>query len=223
MAWIPAKLDEFGSYADTSTQQYGITNFLLTMVSLAKASTNSMAKFVTDNFDRGGNLPPPYTYHAQAHFVPNGTVNNMTLAFAGLVDDPELPEICDLASRLMSAIQIVAIAGQEGDIQCAPYGMSGTGAFLHVGNPDGSEHIHINFAVFGNIEQPELFLRERFDAEWTRAENPCPLRDSAAPVTVAPASETAVPFTSSPVSAAPITTAPFSTVAPVIGATSAPR
>jgi hypothetical protein len=215
-------------YTSTTLRQYGIANFSsdvgFTGSNLFDLYLNDLGYGITENFDNGGSFSP-YTHHAQANAVVDGTVNSMRLAFVGVITDPEIPEICDLAGRLMAAMQTVVLAG-HGDVRCSAGNTTATGAFLHVDNPDGTEYVHLNIVGDGSFE-PVLALRESFDV-W-RAENPCPTSDTAAPVTMAPV--TMAPVTSTPVSAAPVTSAPVGapdatgapvTAAPVLDATSAP-
>ncbi len=78
------------------------------------------------------------------NLVSDGTVAAMQDGFANAAESQFAGEIDDLAGRLMSALHEV-IAQGLGDVRCKEgFNTTATGAYLHIDNPDGSTHLHIN-------------------------------------------------------------------------------
>ena len=80
---------------------------------------------------------------------------------------------CDLAERLMSALEAGAQGG-EGDSRCTPDGIPSDSAFLQVESPDAEVGGYLALRVESSGAQDPLpLLRAKLDA-W-RAEHPCPV------------------------------------------------
>jgi uncharacterized Ntn-hydrolase superfamily protein len=79
-------------------------------------------------------------------------------------------EGCDLAERLMLAIEAGAQGG-EGDSRCTIDGLPADSGFIHVDLEDGTEYLHLSVKDTSPAS-PLTELRTRFDA-W-RLEHPCP-------------------------------------------------
>jgi hypothetical protein len=135
--------------------------------------------FDTAQVDTQGSTGNSFTYSAQGNVVTNVTVPSVEMGFVGL---PEKGTGCDLADRLMIAVEAGGIEG-GGDKRCiTEFDTPAAGGFLHVDNPDGTVLVHIDIVGNGTVN-PLLELREQYD-EW-RAMNPCP---GATGPTFAPAS-----------------------------------
>lgn len=113
-----------------------------------------------------------YSFHAQGNVVKDGTVDSL---YDGFVEGGDGSNICDMALRLMAAMDKVLKDG-GGDMRCINEhnGISATGAFLHIDEADGKELIHINIVGDGTFEPLEK-LRQEFFA-WKEG-NPCSQRN----------------------------------------------
>jgi hypothetical protein len=90
------------------------------------------------------------------------------MGFVGLL---ETGMGCDLADRLMIAVEAGGIEG-AGDQRCIDdHATPAAGGFVHVDNPDGTVVVHIDVVGDGTFN-PLLELRQQYD-KW-RAMNPCP-------------------------------------------------
>ena len=90
-----------------------------------------------------------YIVISGGNFVSNGSVAAMQDGFANAAESKFAGETDDLAGRLMSALHEV-IAQGLGDVRCKEYyNTTATGAYLHIDNPDGSTHLHINIVDSG--------------------------------------------------------------------------
>jgi len=76
---------------------------------------------------------------------------------------------CDLAERLMNALEAGA-SGGEGDSRCTPSGIPSDSAFLQIEAPDAAASVSLR--VRTAAQSPLPLLRAQLDA-W-RAEHPCP-------------------------------------------------
>ena len=119
----------------------------------------------TDNGDYADDIQGTFgtfTYSVQGNILTSAAVLDQALAaFEG--------DGCDLADRLMLAIEAGAVGG-EGDSRCTPGGIPSDSAFIHVDLEDGTEYLHID--VRGTAPtSPLLSLRSQY-AAW-RAEHPC--------------------------------------------------
>ncbi len=103
-----------------------------------------------------------FTYSIQGNILTSAAVLDQAVsAFEG--------EGCDLADRLMLALEAGAVGG-EGDSRCTPGGIPSDSAFIHVDLEDGTEYLHIS--VEGTAPtSPLLSLRSQY-ATW-RAAHPC--------------------------------------------------
>lgn len=123
-----------------------------------------------------GNAAMPYAEDRQ------GTVGSFTYSVQGniLTSAKVLDQAasafkaggCDLAERLMSALEAGA-AGGEGDNRCTPDGIPADSAFLQVEAPSGAagEYLALRVESSGN-DDPLPLLRAQLEA-W-RGDNPCP-------------------------------------------------
>jgi uncharacterized Ntn-hydrolase superfamily protein len=88
---------------------------------------------------------------------------------------------CDLAERLMSALEAGAHGG-EGDSRCTDRGIPSDSAFLQVEAPQNPEGDYLSLHVESSgDENPLPQLRAKLDA-W-RVQHPCPVGSSASPAT----------------------------------------
>lgn len=79
---------------------------------------------------------------------------------------------CDLAERLMSALEAGALGG-EGDSRCTPSGIPSDSAFLQVESPEHERGQYLSLRVESSGKASPLpRLRQKLDA-W-RLEHPCP-------------------------------------------------
>ena len=119
----------------------------------------------TEQVDVGSDGPvnDRFRYHAQGNVVAEGTVQAIESAFLLHEGGSEGP--CALARRLMSAMEAVSSEGL-GDTRCINNygGVTATGAYIHIDNPDGSVAVHINVIGDGSYE-PIDELSRRF-VEW---------------------------------------------------------
>jgi MYXO-CTERM domain-containing protein len=121
----------------------------------------------SDNGDFAGHqdgLLGPYRYSVQGNILTSENVLDNTKA--GF----ETPAACDMAERLMLALEAGAEGG-EGDSRCTDDGIPADSAFLRIVDDQGDELIFIEVTnTFP--ENPMVPLREQFEA-W-RVDNPCP-------------------------------------------------
>ena len=127
-----------------------------------------------------------YHAHAAGHFVKFGTVAALIEGFQnaenlGFVKaTPWGIQMDDLAGRLMSALwNVVFSAKQLGDDWCRRgYGVTSSGAYIHIDNPDGTTLLHINIAYtkLNGIDPADTLYGHFFewrdnnvspDVEWT--------------------------------------------------------
>jgi uncharacterized Ntn-hydrolase superfamily protein len=166
----------FAVFPYYTVRQYGVVDvkgrtagYTGPLLDLLYATAVSLPK--TDQSHRHGTTGS-YAYSAQGNVVTKRTVQTLQSTFVGSSG-------CDLADRLMEAVDAVSTAG-EGDARCIVDGFTagvhapipGTGAYLHVENPDGTDLVHIDVVGDGTFN-PVKRLREEYDA-W-RAKHPCPL------------------------------------------------
>lgn len=79
---------------------------------------------------------------------------------------------CDLAERLMTALEAGAQGG-EGDSRCTPHGIPSDSAFLQVESADGSPTPSVALHVTSSgKDDPLPLLRQKLEA-W-RVDHPCP-------------------------------------------------
>lgn len=83
---------------------------------------------------------------------------------------------CDLAERLMRALEAGALGGQ-GDSRCTDKGIPSDSAFLQVERPDSAEGDYLSLHVeTSGDDNPLPQLRAKLDA-W-RVRHPCPVKSS---------------------------------------------
>lgn len=83
---------------------------------------------------------------------------------------------CDLAERLMRALEAGAEGGQ-GDSRCTDKGIPSDSAFLQVERPDGAEGDYLSLRIeTSGDDNPLPLLRAKLDA-W-RVQHPCPVKSS---------------------------------------------
>lgn len=168
--------DEFFEAPDL--RQYGIADFDSHMAHTGSELTELYEVMFpgsnNEEKDEGGKLVNDqngkirYNFQAMGNIVKVGTVDSLTSGFQSETNDEY--GVCDMAGRLMAAMEMVS-DGAYGDIRClGNQGHSATGAFLHIDSPDGTELIHINIVGDGS-EEPVEKLKEAF-IEW-RKSYPC--------------------------------------------------
>ena len=121
----------------------------------------------TEQVDTGSDGPVNgrFRYHAQGNVVAEGTVQAMESAFL-LHEGGSEGSACALARRLMSSMEAVTSEGL-GDTRCTKdHGVTSSGAYIHIDNPDGTVAVHINVIGDGSYE-PIDELARRF-VEWEK-------------------------------------------------------
>lgn len=106
----------------------------------------------------------PHRYSVQGNILTSENVLTQT------ADGFETPDACDMAERLMLALEAGAENG-EGDSRCTDDGIPSDSAFIRIVSSSGEELIFIE-AVDTFPENPMVPLREFYEV-W-REENPCP-------------------------------------------------
>lgn len=162
-----------GSFPSADLRQYGIADFFTnggyTGRSLETAYTLAGMADGTEQIDLGSEdlIDGRYSYHALGNDVAQGTVNALRTGFLAETTDNDDGEEqhdydhCIMARRLMAAMDEVLRDG-FGDMRCihGHDGITATGAYLHVDNPDGRVLVHINKAGDGSYEPIEELKRE---------------------------------------------------------------
>jgi hypothetical protein len=167
-------LDDF-EIPNVDVRQYGIADFYsqagYTGTSLASVWYGIFGINGTEQVDVGKKFENDrYIYHTMGNVVTKGTVGALQRGFENQNDDFNFG-LCDMAGKLMTAMNGVA-AGGFGDARCLnDGGKSATGAYLHIDNADGTALIHINKIGDGTSEPVEE-MKETFH-QW-RKDNPCP-------------------------------------------------
>jgi uncharacterized Ntn-hydrolase superfamily protein len=138
-------------------RQYGIVD----LMGRSAGFTGTQAQAFAD--DRQGTIGT-FTYSVQGNILTSMAVLDQTeMAFR--------TQGCDLADRLMLAIEAGAL-GAQGDSRCTPMGIPSDSAFIQVdreGEPAGT---YLRLDVVDTAPQnPLVMLRQQFDA-W-RATHPC--------------------------------------------------
>lgn len=144
--------------AGSAQRQYGIVD----VEGLAAGFTGSATMPYAE--DRQGSVGA-FTYSVQGNILTSAKVlDQAASAFeAGG---------CDLAERLMSALEAGADGG-EGDSRCTPEGIPSDSAFLQVEAPNGEAGDYLALRVESSGDDDPLpLLRAQLD-EW-RADHPCP-------------------------------------------------
>ncbi len=145
-------------------RQYGIVDVAGNRAGFTGDDTMPFAE------DRQGQSGP-YVYSVQGNILTSAAVlDHAASAFEG--------GACDLAERLMSALEAGADGG-EGDSRCTPDGIPSDSAFLQVEAPEGQpgDFLSLRVESSGN-DSPLPPLREQLDA-W-RADHPCPVNQAGA-------------------------------------------
>lgn len=161
-----------GTFPTESLRQYGMASFQsnagFTGEGLERAYELAEMSIGTEQVDIGSDGPVNgrFRYHAQGNVVAEGTVQAMESAF--LLHEDGVEGHCALARRLMSAMEAVSSEGL-GDTRCTKNhsGVTSTGAYIHIDNPDGSVAVHINVIGDGTYE-PIDELARRF-LEWQKS------------------------------------------------------
>lgn len=119
-----------------------------------------------------------FTYATQGNILTSRAVIDQT-------SDAFEASGCDLADRLMLALEAGALNG-EGDSRCTPNGIPSDSAFIEVDRPGEAEGSWLLLRVVDTAPaNPVTLLRAEYD-QW-RAQNPCPEpRDGGVPDTGAP-------------------------------------
>jgi uncharacterized Ntn-hydrolase superfamily protein len=157
-ASIIAAITATGFDPNAASRQYGIVDLAHRAAGFTGSNTLDHAE------DRQGELGA-VTYSAQGNILTSAGVLDQAIA--------ALPGGCDLADRLMLALEAGAANG-EGDSRCTPDGIPADSAFIQVdreGEPAGS---YLFLDVTDTAPQSPLpLLRAQYDA-W-RATHPCPV------------------------------------------------
>lgn len=167
----------FGEFLLVDMRQYGMADFNAdshggyTGKSLQTIYDDVLLIENTEQVDTGagrndvegtnGTVRGRHSFHAQGNVVAEGTVTTLSDGFLGGGGDDRFDPRCDMAARLMAAMNGVAEGGL-GDVRCISDhgGVSATGAFLHVDEADGTELIHINEIGDGSYEPVEEVNRQ---------------------------------------------------------------
>lgn len=111
-----------------------------------------------------------FSYHALGNDVHVGTTQSLENGFLEELENKKSDEVddtndCIMAQRLMSALDNV-LQNNHGDMRCINdhNGISSTGAYIHIDNPNGKALLHINKAGDGSYE-PIVELKKEF-MEW---------------------------------------------------------
>ena len=111
-----------------------------------------------------------FSYHALGNDVHVGTTQSLENGFLEELENKKSDEVddtndCIMAQRLMSALDNV-LQNNHGDMRCINdhNGISSTGAYIHIDNPNGKALLHINKAGDGSYE-PIVGLKKEF-MEW---------------------------------------------------------
>lgn len=153
-----------GSFPSAELRQYGMADFFTnggyTGQSLETAYRLAGMADGTEQIDLGSEklVDDRYSYHAMGNVVADGTVDALQ---TGFLKDIDSDDHCMMARRLMAAMDSVLQDG-FGDMRCINDhgGISATGAYLHIDNPDGKVLVHINKAGDGSYEPIEELKRE---------------------------------------------------------------
>mmetsp|Transcript_26936 Transcript_26936/g.40768 ORF Transcript_26936/g.40768 Transcript_26936/m.40768 type:complete len:319 (-) Transcript_26936:33-989(-) len=162
-------------YEGPDLRQYGIADFgshmahtgskLTELYEVMFPGANNEEKDEGGKFNNDQNGKVRYNFHAMGNIVKVGTVDSLARGFQSETNDEY--GVCDMAGRLMAAMEMVS-DGAYGDTRClGDQGHSATGAFLHIDSPDGTELIHINIVGDG-LEEPVEKLKEAF-MEWRKS------------------------------------------------------
>lgn len=143
---------------DSDIRQYGVVDALGRSAGFTGAATTPFAA------DRQGNANG-FAYSVQGNILTSPRVLSQA---AGAFEAGG----CDLAERLMNALQAGAVGG-EGDSRCTSQGIPSDSAFLQVESPSASLGGYLSLRVQSSgRDNPLPLLRALFDG-W-RAEHPCP-------------------------------------------------
>lgn len=144
---------------DSALRQYGVVDLAGRAAGFTGAANGAYAG------DRRGTFGS-FTYAAQGNILTSAAViDQASTAFeAGG---------CDLADRLMRALEAGALGG-EGDSRCTPRGIPSDGAFLEVDRPGEPRGGYLAISVDDTSPtSPLVLLRTEYD-RW-RADHPCPV------------------------------------------------
>lgn len=153
-----------GSFPSAELRQYGMADFVTnggyTGKSIGAAYVLAHMADGVEQVDLGPNelVDHRYSYHAMGNEVIEGTVKALQTGFLAEIN---IDNRCALARRFMSAMASV-LKDRFGDMRCISDhdGISATGAYLHIDNPDGKVLLHINKAGDGSYEPIEELKRE---------------------------------------------------------------
>lgn len=143
--------------SNASFRQYGIADLSGRAAGFTGVANGSYAN------DAQGSVST-FTYSVQGNILTSGVVlDQAATGFEG--------EGCDLADRLMLALEAGAVGG-EGDSRCTASGIPSDSAFIHVDLVDGSDYLHISVTDSAPAS-PLIELRAQYDV-W-RASHHCPV------------------------------------------------
>lgn len=174
-----------GLFPLVELRQYGMADFstnastggytgqsLETMYDIMRIDNTEQIDIGMDRNDDG--TDGRYSFHAQGNVVAEDTVQSLFDGFTGEGDGAKYQ--CDMADKLMAAMAKVVEEGL-GDMRCINdhNGVTSTGAFLHIDNPDGTQLIHINIVGDGSYDPVEAIMQDFL--KW-RENNPCPVNSA---------------------------------------------
>jgi uncharacterized Ntn-hydrolase superfamily protein len=158
-AEILARITQASFDSSSNIRQYGMVNVRGQSAGFTGDGTTPFAS------DRQGALPG-FAYSVQGNILTSEKV--LTQAARGFESSG-----CDLAERLMSALEAGALGG-EGDSRCTGDGIPSDSAFLQVESPDQPVGGYLALRVpSSGPADPLPLLRAKLEA-W-RAEHPCPV------------------------------------------------
>jgi uncharacterized Ntn-hydrolase superfamily protein len=144
--------------ANAQRRQYGIVD----LMGRSAGFTGTQALAFAD--DRQASIGT-YTYSLQGNILTSAAVLDQAAA--------AFPNGCDLADRLMLALEAGAANG-EGDSRCTPGGIPSDSAFIQVDREGEAAGTYLRLDVVDTSPQnPLVLLRTQYNA-W-RATHPCPI------------------------------------------------
>jgi uncharacterized Ntn-hydrolase superfamily protein len=168
-------ITDLGFDASAETRQYGVVDLQGRSAGFTGSNTISYADDVQGQVGT-------FTYSVQGNILTSqAVIDQVETAFRG--------QGCDLADRLMQALEAGAVGG-EGDSRCTGQGIPSDSGFIHVDLDDGTVFLHLS-VTNTSPDSPLTELRTEYDI-W-RAQNPCPEPQSDGGVSDAGMPDGAVP------------------------------
>jgi uncharacterized Ntn-hydrolase superfamily protein len=160
---ILASITDVGFDSSAAIRQYGVVDVLGRSAGFTGSGTTPHAS------DRQGRADV-FAYSVQGNILTSDRVLSQA---ASAFEAPG----CDLAERLMNALEAGALGG-EGDSRCTPSGLPSDSAFLQVESPQlpRGQYLSLRVPASGSAS-PLPLLRQELDA-W-RLQHPCPTTPAA--------------------------------------------